>query len=55
LLYDQIIRGIAGFVPVEINALVHIRRSNPFHYNWSVPYLPFGQQEVNLFSSMIKL
>jgi len=55
LLYDQIIRGIAGFVPVEINALAHIRQSNPFHYNWSVPYLPFGQQEVNLFSSMIKL
>ena len=55
LLYDQIIRGIAGFVPVEINALAHIRRSNPFHYNWSVPYLPFGQQEVNLFSSMINL
>lgn len=54
ILRDQAIRGITGFVPVEINALLNIRKSNYFHYNWSVPYLPFGQQEVNLFSSLIQ-
>lgn len=45
-----IIPGIASFVSTEIVALKDMRKSNHFHYSWSVPYLPFAQQDVDLFT-----
>lgn len=45
--------GIIGFVPVEINELKHLRETNHFHYAWSVPYLPFNQNEVDLFEPLM--
>jgi len=53
VLRDQVIAGVAAFVPTEISTLASMRRSNHFHYGWSVPYLPFGQQEVNLFEALM--
>ncbi len=53
VLRDQVIAGVAAFVPTEISTLVSMRQSNHFHYGWSVPYLPFGQQEVNFFEALL--
>lgn len=53
VLRDQVIAGVAAFVPTEISTLASMRQSNRFHYGWSVPYLPFGQQEVNLFEALM--
>lgn len=43
------VQGIAGFVPSELSALQKLRAGNRFHYAWSVPYLPFRQQDVDAF------
>ena len=46
---EMAIPGIAGFVPGEFDALQAMRKANHFHYAWSVPYLPFSQQDVDLY------
>lgn len=51
--YDTVVPGIIGFVPTEIRALDQQRRSNHFHYAWSVPYLPFRQQDVDQFAPFV--
>jgi len=45
----QAIGGITSFVATEKIELDQLRSSNHFHYAWSVPYLPFPQQDVDLF------
>lgn len=45
--------GINGFVTNEINSLQLLRKTNHYHYSWSVPYLPFGQGEVDLFEPIM--
>lgn len=50
---NTVVPGIVGFVPVEIRALEKSRASNRFHYAWSVPYLPFRQEDVDLFSPFV--
>jgi len=49
---NQAIGGIASFVATEKIALEQLRASNHFHYAWSVPYLPFQQQDVDLFAPL---
>ena len=51
---DQVVAGIVSFVPTEIASLQGMRKSNHFHYGWSVPYLPFPQKEVDLFEPLIE-
>jgi hypothetical protein len=46
---DQVVGGITSFVSSEKADLERTRASNRFHYAWSVPYLPFQQQDVDLF------
>lgn len=46
---EQVIQGVSGFVPAEIAELKKLRQANRFRYSWPVPYLPFTQQEVDLF------
>jgi TPR repeat protein len=48
---EQMVAGISGFVPAEIGELKKLRQANRFKYSWPVPYLPFTQQEVDLFES----
>lgn len=50
---NTVVPGIIGFVPVEIRALEKSRAANRFHYAWSVPYLPFRQEDVDLFSPFV--
>lgn len=50
---NTVVPGIIGFVPTEIRALEKSRASNKFHYAWSVPYLPFRQEDVDLFSPFV--
>jgi TPR repeat protein len=47
-----VVPGIIGFVPTELRELERLRASNRFHYGWSVPYLPFRQQDVDLFAAL---
>ncbi|MCX4151050.1 MULTISPECIES: hypothetical protein [Paraburkholderia] len=51
---ETTIPGIVGFVPIEIRALQKLRESNHFHYAWSVPYLPFRQDDADLFEPFVK-
>ena len=51
---DQAARAIAAFVPAEAAAIDTARRSNHFHYSWSVPYLPFGASETALFEPVVQ-
>jgi hypothetical protein len=53
LRYNTVVPGIIGFVPTEVRALAQERASNHFHYGWSVPYLPFRQQDVDLFEPFV--
>lgn len=53
LRYNTVVPGIIGFVPTEVRALAKDRASNHFHYGWSVPYLPFRQQDVDLFEPFV--
>jgi len=50
---EQIISGVSSFVPMEIETLKNMRKSNKFHYSWSVPYLPFSQAETDLFEPLL--
>ncbi len=43
--------GVAGFIPAEISALRTLRKSNHFHYNLAVPYLPFTQLDIDMLAS----
>lgn len=51
--FNTVVPGIIGFVPTEIRALDKLRASNKFHYGWSVPYLPFRQQDVDMFAPYV--
>ncbi|WP_254211136.1 hypothetical protein [Burkholderia multivorans] len=51
--FNTVVPGIVGFVPTEVAALEKLRASNKFHYGWSVPYLPFRQQDVDLFAPYV--
>lgn len=51
--YNTVVPGIVGFVPTEIRSLEKERASNHFHYAWSVPYLPFRQQDVDQFAPFV--
>jgi TPR repeat protein len=51
--HDQAILAISSFVPTEITALDALRKSNHYHYDWSVPYLPFTQQDAILFEPLM--
>ncbi|CAM2198463.1 Sel1 repeat family protein (plasmid) [Paraburkholderia kururiensis] len=51
--YNTVVPGIVGFVPTEVRSLEKERVSNHFHYAWSVPYLPFRQQDVDLFAPFV--
>ncbi len=48
---DQIVQGVSGFVPAEISELKKLRQANRFRYSWPAPYLPFTQQEIDIFES----
>lgn len=50
---NTVVPGIVGFVPTEIRTLEKERASNHFHYAWSVPYLPFRQQDVDQFAPFV--
>ena len=50
---EQIIAGVTSFVPMEIETLKNMRKSNKFHYSWTVPYLPFAQAEIDLFEPLL--
>lgn len=45
------ITGIVGFIPTEISELSTLRKSNHFHYNLAVPYLPFTQLDMDMLAS----
>jgi TPR repeat protein len=49
---SQAILGITSFVTSERVALDLLKSSNHFHYSWIVPYLPFQQQDVDLFAPL---
>ncbi len=49
---SQAVGGITSFVYTEKLALDQMRAANHFHYAWSVPYLPFQQQDVDLFAPL---
>lgn len=51
--FNTVVPGIVGFVPTEIRSLEKERASNHFHYAWSVPYLPFRQQDVDQFATFV--
>nr|AJL34950.1 Sel1 domain containing protein [Burkholderia pseudomallei] len=51
--FNTVVPAIVGFVPTEIRSLEKLRASNKFHYGWSVPYLPFRQQDVDLFAPFV--
>jgi hypothetical protein len=51
---ESTIRGIATFVVSERLALEQLRRTDRFHYGWSVPYLPFAQVDVDLYEPVMK-
>ena len=48
------IKGIVSFAVTERRTLDQLRQANRFHDAWSVPYLPFGQGDVDLFESVMK-
>jgi hypothetical protein len=52
-LREQVIAGVTSFVPTEIATLSNMRKSNRFHFGWSVPYLPFAQSEMDLFEPLL--
>lgn len=49
----QILAGVVGFSPTELAQIQQMRNSNHFHYDWPAPFLPFAQQEVNLFEPIM--
>lgn len=51
---NQVIAGITSFASLEKESLKDLRKSNHFHYSWTVPYLPFTQQDVDLFAPLFK-
>jgi hypothetical protein len=48
------IKGIVSFVMVEQRELEQMRRASRFHAGWSVPYLPFGAADVDLYEHVMK-
>ena len=52
-LRDQAIAGVGAYVVGELSNLKALRSSNKFRYSLPAPYLPFGQQEMNLFEKFL--
>jgi hypothetical protein len=50
---DQAIAGVGAYVVGELANLKALRNSNKFRYSLPAPYLPFGQQEMNLFEKFL--
>jgi hypothetical protein len=50
---SQAAAGIASFVSSEASAIDKARRTNHFHYSWSVPYLPFTAEDAVLFEAVM--
>lgn len=50
---SAVVPAILAFAQSESATLEKNRLSNRFHFSWAVPYLPFGQAEVQLFESAI--
>lgn len=46
---QEIINGIASFIKLEEQTIKRERAANRFYYAWPVAYLPFNQQDVDLF------
>lgn len=46
------IQGIASFVATESAAFAQQRSTSKFHHEFSVPFLPYGQADVELFSAI---
>lgn len=46
------IQGITGFVAAESAAFAQQRKTSKFHHEFSVPFLPYGQADVELFSAI---
>ena len=46
------IAGVVSFIPMETNELSTLRKSNHFHYNLAVPYLPFMQLDMDMVASV---
>ena len=53
VLRDQAIAGVGAYVVGELTNLKALRNSNKFRYSIPAPYLPFGQQEMNLFEKYL--
>lgn len=49
----QIINGITSFAYIEKDELLKMRQSNKFRFSMTVPYLPFNQIDVDLFSPIM--
>jgi TPR repeat protein len=47
------VAGLATGVPADIEAIKAARKSNEFRYGMAVPYLPFGQVDVEWFASVL--
>jgi len=47
--------GLTLDVPSEIHGIKVARKSNTFRYGMAVPYLPFGQDDVDLFASVLTI
>jgi hypothetical protein len=45
--------GIAHLVGTQVQDLAAARKGNSFHYGMAVPYLPFTQDDVDLFASTV--
>jgi len=52
-LREQAIKSITAFGATEETVMRKLRASNHFHYGWTVPYLPFQQQDVDLFEPLM--
>lgn len=53
VLRDQAVAGVGAYVVGELANLKALRSSNKFRYSLPTPYLPFGQQEMNLFEKFL--
>lgn len=53
--YKQYLDGVTGVIPMEVNEINISKRTNHFHYSWSVPYLPFTATEATNLEALKKL
>ena len=50
---DRYASYVDSFARSEITRIKNSRSNNKFHYGWSVPFLPFFQEDVNLFLPLL--